>query len=327
MFSLPRTIGLPTELSTLKEESPSSALFEIKGLSPGYGHTLGNALRRIILSSLQGTAVVQVKITGVDHEFSTLEGVAEDILRITMNLQQVRARIISGTEAKATISVTGPGIITAKDIKTDATVEIVNPDQYIAEITKKGLTFSAEVTFATGIGFIPKALFHKERTVLGTILLDAVFTPIKRVWYEVENMRVGDRTDYNKIIFGIETDGSLTAREALDNALKILLVQTQSLLSMSDSDAQALYQQAAVHREDTVTDIEDTLNDILKTRIETLPLSSRTLNVLVEANIRTLGGLTHKTGKEILELDGIGPKGVEEIKAYLDGMNLSLKNS
>jgi DNA-directed RNA polymerase subunit alpha len=327
MFSLNRTIGLPAELATIRSEG-SVAVFEIKGLYPGYGHTMGNALRRIILSSLPGVAIVQVKITGADHEFSTLDGVAEDVLRITMNLQQVRARMVSGVESKGTISVTGPGVITARDIQTDASIEIANPDQVIAEITKKGVTFSAEITFASGVGFVPKSVFHKDRTPLGSILLDAVFTPIKKVWYDVENMRVGDRTDYNKVILGIETDGTLSPREALDNALQILLIQVQSLLNISDSDAKSLYEEAAgtnVVPMSSEEYSEEALSEALKTRIETLSLSSRTLNVLVEANIRTLGGLIRKTEKDILDLDGIGPKGVEEIKALLVGMNLKFK--
>ncbi len=326
MFSLPRTIGLPAELSTLKEEGSTMALFEIKGLYPGYGHTMGNALRRVILSSLLGVAVVQVKITGADHEFSTLEGITEDVLRITMNLQKVRARMVSGTEAKATISVTGPAIVTAADIQSDASLEIVNKELQLLEITKKGTTFSAEITFASGVGFVPKTVFHKERTPLGAILLDAVFTPIKKVWYDVENMRVGDRTDYNKIILGIETDGTLTPRQALDNALQIMLVQIQSLLNISDADAENLYKNATGTDSESFEETsEESLSESLKTRIETLPLSSRTLNVLVEANIRTVGGLIRKTDKDILDLEGIGPKGVEEIKAYLNGMGLKLK--
>ena len=327
MFSLPRTIGLPAELSTIKEEG-SSAVFEIKGLYPGYGHTMGNALRRVILSSLPGVAIVQVKITGADHEFSTIDGVAEDVLRITMNLQQVRASMVSGIESKGLISVTGPGIVTAKDIKTDASIEIANPDQVIAEITKKGVVFEAEITFASGVGFVPKTVYSKERTALGVLLLDAVFTPIKKVWYDVENMRVGDRTDYNKIILGIETDGTITPRAALDNALQILLIQIQSLLNISDTEAKNLYEEATGTNNTPLSAeeySEEALSDALKTRIETLSLSSRTLNVLVEANIRTLGGLIRKTEKDILDLDGIGPKGVEEIKTLLTGMNLKLK--
>ena len=326
MFSLPRTIGLPAELSTLKEEG-FTGIFEIKGLYPGYGHTMGNALRRVILSSLPGVAVVQAKITGADHEFSTLDGVAEDVLKITMNLQQVRASMISGVESKGAISVVGPCVVTARDIQTDASIEIANPDQIIAEITKK-VPFQVEITFSSGVGFVPKTVHSKERTPLGVLLLDAIFTPIKKVWYDVENMRVGDRTDYNKIILGIETDGTLTPRAALDTALQILLVQIQSLLNISDADAKTLYEEAAG------TDVtplsaeeysEEALSEALKTRIETLSLSSRTLNVLVEANIRTLGGLIRKTEKDILDLDGIGPKGVEEIKTLLSGMSLKLK--
>jgi DNA-directed RNA polymerase subunit alpha len=324
MFTLSRTIGLPAELSILKE-SGNTATFEIKGLHPGYGHTMANALRRIILSSLSGVSVVSIKITGIDHEFSAIEGIREDALRIALNLQQVRARIISGSEYKTTIKVTGPSVVTAADIQTDANLEIANPDQYICEITQKGFVFEAEIVFATGIGFVPKSQFHKDRISAGTILVDAVFTPIRRVFYDVENMRVGDRTDYNKVILGVETDGTLTPKEALDSALRILLVQTQSLLSLSDSDAQKLYSSSYVAPVDLVAEAEIDTTDTLKTRIETLNFTSRTLNALTEANIRTVGGLVRKTEADILSLDGIGPKGVEEVKSVLTDMGLGLK--
>lgn len=324
MFTLPRTIGLPAELSVLNEKD-NFATFEIKGLYPGYGHTMGNALRRIILSSLSGTSVVSVKITGVDHEFQSIEGVREDALRIVLNLQQVRARIISGSEFKATIKVNGPAVVTASDIQVDANLEITNKDQYICEITQKGTTFEAEISFASGIGFVPKTQFHKDRVSTGTILVDAVFTPIKRVHYDVENMRVGDRTDYNKVILGIETDGTLTPKEALDNALRILLVQTQSLLSLSDSDVERLYTSNKPAPIELGQEEDADNTDTLKTRIETLNFSARSLNALTEANIRTVGGLVRKTESDILSLDGIGPKGVDEVKAALANLGLHLK--
>ena len=330
MISLPRTIGLPAQLSVISSGDTKS-VFEIKGLYPGFGHTMGNALRRIILSSLSGVSVISVKITGVDHEFSTMEGVTEDVLRILLNIQQIRARIVSGPTATAMINITGPGVITAASLQHDANLEIVNPDLHIAEINKKGTVFQAEITFATGIGFVPKTVFHKDRTSIGTLLVDAVFTPVRRVSYDVENMRVGERTDYNKIIMSIETDGTITPRQALDNGLKTLLVQTQSLLSLSDSDAESMFNDASAHDVDfsesapnSDSDINDT--DMLKTRIETLSLSSRTSNALVEANIRTIGGLVRKTEKNLLDLDGIGPKGVDEVKSVLDHMGLSLKD-
>ncbi len=325
MFTLSRTIGLPAELSVVSE-GHNVASFEIKGLYPGYGHTMGNALRRIILSSLSGVSVVSVKITGIDHEFSAVEGIREDALRIALNLQQVRARIVSGSEYKTTIKVAGPKVVTAADIQTDANLEIANPDQYICEITKKGFEFEAEIVFATGIGFVPKNQFHKERVTAGTILVDAVFTPIKRVFYDVENMRVGDRTDYNKVILGIETDGTMTPKEALDNALRILLVQTQSLLSLSDTDVEKLYSSSYTAPSDVSAEVEVDTTDILKTRTETLNFTSRTLNALTEANIRTVGGLVRKNESDILALDGIGPKGVEEIKSVLTDMGLGLKD-
>lgn len=325
MFTLSRTIGLPAEL-ILVSEGTNIATFEINGLYPGYGHTMGNSLRRIILSSLAGVSVVSVKISGVDHEFSAIDGVREDALRIALNLQQVRARIVSGSEYKATISVAGPRVVTAADIHTDANIEIANPDQYLCEITKKGFTFEAEVVFATGIGFVPKSQFHKDRISAGTILVDAVFTPVRRVFYEVENMRVGDRTDYNKVILTIETDGTLTPKEALDSALRTLLVQTQSLLSLSDSDVEKLYSSTYVAPAEISAEAEIDTTDTLKTRIETLNFTSRTLNALTEANIRTVGGIVRKTEADILALEGIGPKGVEEIKSVLADMSLGLKD-
>lgn len=320
---LETNVALPSKPRVIKEEE-FSGVFEIDGLYPGYGHTLGNSLRRIILSSLPGAAITQVKIEGVDHEFSTLEGVREDVITILLNLKRVRLLMHSDTPLLLNLKVTGAKIITARDISAPSQITILNPEQKIAEITNKSTTFNAEITVEHGLGYVPREVHQKEKVSIGTIALDAVFTPIRRVNYEVENMRVGDRTDYNRLRIFIETDGTLTPRAALENSIEIMVHQLKAIIGFQDQPTASLHTTSA---ETIVTASEENGvdSDVLKTRIETFDLSNRTQNALEQANIRTLGGLVRKKKDDILALDGIGPKGVEEIETVLSKMKLGLK--
>ena len=319
---LETNVALPSKPRVIKEEE-FSGTFEIDGLYPGYGHTLGNSLRRIILSSLPGAAITQVKIDGVDHEFSTLEGVREDVITILLNLKRVRLQMHSDTALTISLNVTGPKVVTAGDFDVPSQITVLNPEQVIAEITSK-TKLSIECTIERGLGYVPREVHQKDKVDIGTIALDAVFTPVRRVNYEVENMRVGDRTDYNRLRVFIETDGTLTARQALENSIEIMIHQLKAIIGFQDSFKPV---DATVGAADIADQImgESIDIDVLKTRIETLDLSTRTLNALENANIRTLGGLVRKKKEDILSLDGMGPKGLEEIESLLASMNIAFK--
>ncbi len=316
---LETNVALPSKPRIVSEEE-FHGIYEIDGLFPGYGHTLGNSLRRIVLSSLPGAAITHVKIDGAKHEFDTLAGVKEDVVTIILNLKRVRLALHSDEPLKITLKKTGVGVVTAGDLDVPSQVEILNPEQRIAEITDKKGTLDMEITVERGLGYVPREVHAKEKVEIGTIALDAVFTPIRRANYEVENMRVGDRTDYNRLRMVIETDGTLSPREALEQSIEIMIHQLKAVIGFQDQQKESV--------EDTVTEAEEAATekvdqDVLKTRIETLDLSSRTLSALEEASIRTIGGLVRKKKDDILALDGIGPKGVEEIEAMLSSMNLA----
>ena len=297
-----------------------SGTYEIGGRDPGYGHTLGNSLRRIILSSLPGVAVTSVKIEGIDHEFSVISGVKEDAITILLNLKRMRLNMVGNEPQTLTLKVKGAKDVTAGDVKAPGGIEILNPELAIATLTDKNAELNMEITVEKGLGFVPKEVLQKNRVDIGSITVDAIFTPIRRVSYEVENMRVGDRTDFNRLKIFIETDGTITPKEALEKSIETMITQLKAIIGfkeedviLSSTDSDAPFQKAEADE------------DSLKTRIETLTLSARTLNALSNANIRTVGGLARKKEKDILEIEGMGAKGVSEIKEVLESFGISLK--
>ena len=221
---LETNVALPSKPRVVNEEE-FHGVYEVDGLYPGYGHTLGNSLRRIILSSLPGAAITQVKIDGVQHEFSAIDGVKEDVITILLNLKRLRIHMHTDGPVTLTLKASGQKVVTAADITVPSQVEILNPEQKIAEITDKSTKLDIELTVEHGLGYVPREVHQKDKVDIGTIALDAVFTPIRRVNYEVENMRVGDRTDYNRLRIAIETDGTLTPREALEQSIEIMIHQ------------------------------------------------------------------------------------------------------
>lgn len=317
---LETNVTLPSKPRVVSEEE-NRGVFEIDGLYPGYGHTLGNSLRRIILSSLPGAAITQVKIDGVEHEFSALDGVKEDVITILLNLRRVRLNMHTEEPMTITLKKNGLGPVTAADIEAPTQVDILSKDQHICEITNKSTKLNIEMTVERGLGYVPREVHQKDKVEIGTIALDAVFTPIRRANYEVENMRVGDRTDYNRLRVIIETDGTYSAREALEKSIEIMIHQLKSVIGFQDQHNET--PAPAVETEEPVDETPD--QEVLKTRIETLDLTSRTLQALEEASIRTIGGLVRKKKDDILALEGIGPKGLEEIQALLDKMGLKLE--
>jgi DNA-directed RNA polymerase subunit alpha len=323
-------VVLPSKPKIIREEG-MSGIYEIDGLYPGYGHTLGNSLRRIILSSLPGAAVSKVKIKGVEHEFSSIDSVKEDVIGILLNLKKLRVRVAGDEPQVITLKIKGAKSVKAKDIDAPTQVEILNPELHIAELTDKSADLDMEITVVKGLGYVPKEVLEKDRVDIGTISLDATFTPIRKVNYEVENMRVGDRTDFNRLRITIETDGTLTPNEALENSIGIMISQLKAIVGFKEDEVVetkktakgADSDEASASGSDDVSKEPDA--DLLKTRIDTIGLSPRTVKALTTANIRTIGGLSRKKEADILDVEGLGTKGIQEIKKVLATYGIALK--
>ena len=310
-------VTLPSKPKIVSENG-NSGMYEIANLYPGYGHTLGNSLRRIILSSIPGVAITTVKIAGTDHEFSTLAGVKEDVINIILNLKKIRFKTTTDEEQTVELSVKGAKDVTAGDIKVPGQVEVLNPTQHIATLTDKNAELKIEMKLRRGLGFVPKEVIQKDKVEIGNIALDAIFTPIRRVNYEVENMRVGDRTDFNKLTLSIETDGSLSAHEVLEKSIHVMIEQLKAIVGFQEPTA-------TNEKESGESDEKEADSEFLKTRIESLDLSVRTTNALTNANIRTVGGLAKKKEKDLGDIDGLGAKGISEIKKMLADNGITLK--
>lgn len=317
-----QNIAIPSKPKIVSEEN-FKGIYEIDGLYPGYGHTLGNSLRRIILSSLPGTAITEVKIDGVGHEFSTIEGVKEDVISIILNLKKLRLSMKNNEPMTLSLNVKGPKRVTAADISTPSQIEIVNKDQFLFEVTTK-TDVKIELKIENGIGYVPKEVLQKEKVEVGTIALDAIFTPIRRVNYESENMRVGDRTDYNRLRITIETDGTITPKEALESSISTMITQLKAIIGFKEEVEIPVHVVSATSSIEVKEEVD--VEDFLKTRIEDLDLSARTINALSNANIRTVGGLARKKSGDILEIEGFGNKGLEEIKELLAKHGIELKD-
>ncbi len=320
-------IILPSKPRVVLEDK-NKGVFEIDGLYPGYGHTLGNSLRRIILSSILGASVTSIKIDGVSHEFQTIEGVKEDVIVMILNLKKVCFKMASDEPQTVSISIKGPKEVTAADIKTGGQVEVLNPELYIASVTGK-VNLDIELKIEKGLGFVPKEVIQKDKVDIGTIAVDAIFTPIRRVSYEVENMRVGDKTNHNRLRISIETDGTLTPREALSESIVIMINQLKSIVDFKEIDEDVSEKSSKSNDVSNEKEADskkgDDFTDVLKTRIDSLDFSTRTLNALTAANIRTLGGLARKKREDLLEVEGMGEKGISEIKKTLAKFDLTLK--
>ena len=307
-------ITLPSKPRIVSEEG-LQGVYEIDSLYPGYGHTLGNSLRRIILSSLPGAAVTQVKIEGVPHEFATIDGMRETVMELLLNLKRVHF-VLHGDEPQ-TISLTskGTGEVTAKDFNLPSQVEITNPDQHICDLSGKA-TLELEATIERGLGYVPREVLTKDKVDIGTIALDATFTPIRRVNYEVENMRVGDRTDFNRLRILIETNGTIAPREALEKSIETMIHQLRAVIG---------FQEEAMDTSAKGAEGESTSTSASKVKVADMGLSTRIVTSLEEAGIKSAAGLARKTASALKELDGIGDKAVEEISEALAGYGLTLK--
>ena len=319
-------IVLPSKPKVISENN-LTGVYEIDGFYPGYGHTIGNSLRRIILASLPGAAITLVKIDGVPHEFSTIEGVKEDVVILLLNLKRVRFKILADEVQTVTISSKGIKNVTAADCKVPGQVTVLNPEQSIATLTDKNSSLDIELQVQKGLGYVSKENLQNEKVAVGTIAVDAIFTPIRRVNYEVENMRVGDRTDYNRLKITIETDGTLTPREALENSIEIMINQLKAVIGFQEEEIEeeSVVEETA-EKETEKKNKEEIDAEFLKTRIDTLNFSTRTKNALDTANIRTVGGLARKKANDLLALDGLGEKGLGEIRKALGNFGIILKD-
>lgn len=307
----------------------SRAIFEINGLYPGYGLTVGNSLRRVLLSSLPGAAITAIKIKGISHEFSTKEGVIEDVIEIILNLKQIRFKMESSEDSVVlSLSAKGEKEVKAGDIKIPTGVKIINPDQHIAALTDKKSELEAEITVEKGIGYVPSEQRRKEKLDIGIIAVDAIFTPVKKVSYEVENMRVGDRTDYNRLRVHIETDGSILPEEALKKAANILIDHFAILAGDFEIIEKAREPKAAgAEKEERPEEAEKEKEtaDVGKIKVEDLKISSRVVKILTDNGVKTIAGLLKKSEEDLLNLEGMGEKGIKEIRKEIGNLGLTLK--
>jgi DNA-directed RNA polymerase subunit alpha len=308
-----RPEGIEVDHKTLTD---SYGKFVCQPLERGFATTIGNSLRRILLSSIQGAAITSVRIENAAHEFSTISGIVEDVTEIILNLKSVRLKLNSAEAQTVRIEKKKPGVVTAADIDCGPYVEVMNPEQHICTITGKG-AFIAEMTVEWGKGYSPAENHKKEDQPVGTIAIDAIFTPINRVKLVVSQARVGQRTDYDKLTMEIETDGSVRPQDALAYAAKILKEQMNVFINFDENEV----------REDTVGKSDEEaapVNPYLDRPVDDLELSVRSANCLRNANIRYTGELVMKTEAEMLKTKNFGRKSLNEIKQLLAEMDLSL---
>jgi DNA-directed RNA polymerase subunit alpha len=291
-------------------------------LERGFGSTLGNAIRRVLLSSIEGAAVSAVKIPGALHEFSTIKGVKEDVVDIVLNLKKLRFRLFSNGRKIAIVKAQGPKSVTGGDIVQDSAFEVLNPDQVIATLDKKA-AFEAELYLKKGKGYLPAELNKEEDLPVDMIAVDSVFTPIKKVNFIVEKARVGRATDYDKLVMEIWTDGSITPRKAVTQAASIVMEHLGLFVLEEEEvedDFMSFEQGGASHE----TDEEPIFNSNLLKSVEELELSVRSYNCLKNANIKTIADLVQKTEQEMLRTKNFGRKSLNEIKEILHNMGLRL---
>ncbi|MCR4296710.1 MAG: DNA-directed RNA polymerase subunit alpha [Elusimicrobia bacterium] len=318
---------LPQKLSVdEKSMSDSYAKFVAEPYERGYGHTVGNALRRVLLSSLEGAAVTAVRIEKATHEYQALPGVKEDVMNILLNLKKLRVKLFSNGPETVYLSVSKEGVVTAKDIQGNANVEVVNKDLVIAHLEAGG-KIDMEIEVSKGRGYVPaEELRAQNQWAAGFLPVDALFSPVVKVHYDVENARVGQVTDYDRLILEIWTDGSLNPAEALIQSSK-LLRESLNIFIPEEEQAEAAAGLVDGSSSDSVVSLaglDPKLREILNQPIEMIELSSRASNCLKVARIRTIGELVGKRDEELLAVKNFGKKSLDEIKDRLKDMGLSL---
>jgi len=310
-------IEKPTIECVFSNEDPNYGKFVVEPLERGYGTTLGNSLRRILLSSLPGVAVTSVKIDGILHEFSTIPGVKEDVTEIILNLKKLAVKLNGESTKKVLVNAIGPKEVTAADIIGDSELEICNPDLHIATL-EEGATLVMEINLARGRGYVPADQNKTENTPIAVIPTDSIYTPVRKVNFTVENTRVGQVTDYDKLILEIWTDGSISPSEGVSIGAKIMQEHLNLFIELTDStDAMEIM----VEKE------EDQKEKALEMTIEELELSVRSFNCLKRAAINTVEELTHRSEEDMMKVRNLGKKSLDEVKHKLEELGLGLRQS
>ena len=299
------------------EEDPSYGKFVVGPLERGYGNTLGNCLRRILLSSLPGAAVTSIKIDGILHEFSTIPGVKEDVTEIILNLKKLALSLDGDESVRALINVSGPAEVTGADIQADGVVEIFNPELHIATL-EKNATLTIEMTIAKGRGYVPADQNKDETTPIGVIPIDSIYTPVRKVNYTVEHTRVGQVTDFEKLTLEIWTDGSISPKEGVSIGAKIMFDHLNLFIGLTEN----MDQYATMVDRPT-----DKKEKALEMSIEELELSVRSFNCLKRANINTVEELTKKSELDMMKVRNLGKKSLDEITHKLEDLGLGFRPS
>jgi DNA-directed RNA polymerase subunit alpha len=308
-FQVPRIVS--------EEADEHRGVFAIEPLDRGFGHTFGNSLRRVLLSSLEGAAVTAVKIEGVAHEFTTLPGVREDVTDIILNLKNLVCRLHGESpEVEVHVARKGPSVITAADIEAPADLEILNPELEIAHLADKG-KLEMTLTIGRGRGYVPAELNRGPETTIGVIPTDSIFSPVRRVAYEVDAARVGQRTDYDKLVLDVTTDGSIAPKDAIAQAAEILIRQ---LAIFTDLDKIEVFGEPAAEAIESTT-----AHGMESFPIEELELGVRSYNCLKRVGIETIGDLTSKSEAELAAIPNFGRKSIEEVRETLAAHGLTLK--
>ena len=310
-------IEKPTIECIFSTEDPNYGKFVVEPLDRGYGTTLGNSLRRILLSSLPGVAVTSVKIDGILHEFSTIPGVKEDVTEIILNLKKLAIKLNGENTKRVLINAIGPKEVTAADILGDSDVEIFNPELHIATL-EENATLIMEINMARGRGYVPAEMNKDENTPISVIPTDSIYTPVRKVNFTVENTRVGQVTDYDKLILEIWTDGSITPSEGVSIGSKIMQEHLNLFVELTDS---------AEGMEIMVEKEENQKEKALEMTIEELELSVRSFNCLKRAAINTVEELTHKSEEDMMKVRNLGKKSLDEVKHKLEELGLGLRQS
>ncbi len=334
-------IPLPSKPKVVEKKEDNRVLFEINSLYPGYGTTVGNSLRRVLLSSLGGAAVTKVRIENAHHEFSTLEGVMEDVITIILNLKELRFSMHSDDEQVAVLKVKGEKEVKGSDFKLPTQVELKNPDAHIATLTDKNAVLDMEVSIEKGMGYSSAEDRKEEKLEVGQIIIDSIFTPVKRVNFYVENMRVGKRTDFDRLFIEVETDRTISPEDAFLQAVSILSKHFERISVFEGDDdkkeekkeikketkkqekAEDKKEKKSVKKEKKEEKKESSIEDL---PVEELGISTRTANTLKENNIKKIKNIITKKEEDIANLEGMGKKGVEEIKEKLEKNKLSFKS-
>jgi len=310
-------INTPT-ITSVTDDGDNTATFVVEPMHGGYGMTLGNSIRRVLLSSISGAAITSFRIDGATHEFTAVDGMKEDIVDVMQNLKQIRFKMFSEEPQTLTIEKKGSGEVTAKDIKTTADVEVVNSDQYIATLDGSKSQFKAEVVVEVGRGYqnIDSTV---QKVSSDFISLDAIFSPVHRVRYRVEKTRVGQNTDLDKLIISVSTDGSIEPRDAFEEANAILINQYEALAGKTRVQSVSMLEQARSEEDENAEDGE---KDALVTSIEDMNFSARTTNALINNDIQNLKDLFSLTDGELKDLKGFGSKALDEVRDKLAELEL-----